>query len=605
MPGRTASPAPVDPMADGNNPPKVRGSWRRMSLLDKLKPQFWDHEDAAAGHYKKLFDFRSVWYQAVTFTAVVVLLPLIFITLAEYSVTRKAAESEILLRTSRFVSNTRRTVSFFLEERRFALVFIVRDNSYDAIRDPDRLAAILENLKKGLGGFSDLGVIDARGRHQTYVGPHNLQGKDYSGQEWFQEVVEQGHYISDVFLGYRQIPHLVIAVKHDLPDGSFYVLRASVDLERFKRLLSQLEVMGGGSAIIINREGVLQTPCEPCNRDALERIPIEVPEFSPATQVFEEEVDGRPTIVGYAYLLDTPFILMAIKDKETLMQPWYTTRRQIIWFLGVSVTLVLVVVIWMATHLVNNIYTADRRRVMALHEVEYSNKMASIGRMAAGVAHEINNPLQIIYEKAGLIKDYFTYKPEYKDDPRLLGLVDAVLLSVERCGAITKRVLSFARHGESTLQPVKLKRLLEEVLGFVNKEAEYRSISVSLDVEDSIPEFDSDRGKLQQIFLNLINNAFSFIKEGGSLKVSARRVNDKRVSIFFADTGPGIPAKHLERVFEPFFTTRSAKGGTGLGLSITYNLVQELGGKIEAESELGQGSTFIVTLPLKPGKKEA
>jgi signal transduction histidine kinase len=242
---------------------------------------------------------------------------------------------------------------------------------------------------------------------------------------------------------------------------------------------------------------------------------------------------------------------------------------------------------------------------MALHEVEYSNKMASIGRMAAGVAHEINNPLQIIYEKAGLIKDYFTYKAEYKDDPRLLGLVDAVLLSVERCGAITKRVLSFARQGESTLQPVKLKRLLQEVLGFVNKEAEYRSITVTLDVDDSIPEFDSDRGKLQQVFLNLINNAFSFIKEGGSLTVSARRTDDNQAVVSFADTGPGIPAKNLERVFEPFFTTRSTKGGTGLGLSITYNLVHEVGGKIEAESELGKGSTFIVTLPLKPRKKEA
>lgn len=574
-----------------------------MSVFDKLKPPFWEHEDAAAGHYKRLFDFRGIWYQAVVFTAAVVLLPLIFITLADYSVTRKSAESDILLRTSRFVSNTRRTVSFFLEERRFALVFIVRDNSYEEISGTVRLGAILDNLRKGLGGFSDLGVIDASGLQHTYVGPHNLEGKDYSGQEWFKQVIEQGHYVSDVFMGYRRIPHLVIAVKHEREDGSFYVLRASVDLERFKRLLSQLEVMGGGSAIIINRDGVLQTPCEPCDRDPLEKIPFPAPAYSTHTQVFEAEVGGKTMVVGYAYLLDTPFILMAIKDKDALMQPWYGTRRQIIGFLGLSVTLVLVVVIGMATYLVNNIYTADRRRVMALHEVEYSNKMASIGRMAAGVAHEINNPLQIIYEKAGLIKDFFTYKPEYKEDPRLLGLVDAVISSVERCGAITKRVLSFARHGESTLAPVKLERLLEEVLGFVNKEAEYRSITVTLEVDADVPEFDSDRGKLQQIFLNLINNAFSFIKESGSLTVTAKRKNSDWVAVSFADTGPGIPAKNLERVFEPFFTTRSTKGGTGLGLSITYNLVQELGGKIEAESELGKGATFTITLPLKPGKK--
>ncbi len=576
-----------------------------MSLLHKLKPPFWDHEDVAAGHYKRLFDFRGIWYQAVWFTAAVVLLPLIFITLADYSVTKKSAESEILLRTSRFVSNTRRTVSFFLEERRFALIFIVRDNRYEDLQDPERLAGILENLRKGLGGFSDLGVIDASGRQRTYVGPHQLEGKDYSGQEWFREVVEQGHYISDVFMGYRQVPHLVIAVKHDLPDGSFYVLRASVDLERFKRLLSQLEVMGGGSAVIINREGVLQTPCAPCGLDALETIPFAVPDYSAHTRVLEKEVLGKTMVIGYAYLLDTPFILMAIKDKESLMQPWYSTRRQIIGFLGVSVTLVLVVIIGMATRLVNNIYTADRRRVMALHEVEYSNKMASIGRMAAGVAHEINNPLAIIYEKAGLIQDYFTYKPEYKEDKRLLALVDSVLLSVERCGAITKRVLSFARQQEANIESVRLQRLLEEVLGFVNKEAEYRSITVQLDVDVDVPEFRTDRGKLQQIFLNLINNAFSFLQEGGSLTVTAGRRDKHWVVISFTDTGPGIPEKNLERVFEPFFTTRSTQGGTGLGLSITYNLVQELGGKIEATSELGKGATFSVTLPINPGKKEA
>ncbi len=576
-----------------------------MSFFDRIKPRFWDHEDAAAGHYARLFDFRRIWYQAVIFVSVVVLLPLIFITFADYAVTRKATESEIILRTSRFVSNTRRTVTFFLEERRFALEFIVRDNTLASLRNPERLSTILENLKKGLGGFADLGVIDAQGLQQTYVGPHSLEGKNYSGQEWFREVAERGHYISDVFLGYRRTPHFVIAVKHDLPSGSFFVLRASVDLERFNLLLHQLQVMGSGAAIIINREGILQTPCLDCGWEVLEKIDFEVPRFSEKTQVFQKDrPDDGPLLVGYAYILDTPFILMVIKDKEELMHSWYQTRRKIIGFLGLSITFILVVIIGMATYLVNNIYTADRRRVMALHEVEYANKMASIGRMAAGVAHEINNPLQIIYEKAGLIKDFFTYKPEYKEDPRLLGLVDSVLHSVERCGTITKRVLSFARHQESALGRVKLRPIIEEVLGFVQKEAEYRSISVTLEVADEMPEIESDRGKLQQIFLNLVNNAFSFIKEGGSLTVAVRPKNDRWVSVSFSDDGQGIPKKNLERIFEPFFTTRSTKGGTGLGLSITYNLVQELGGKIKADSELGKGSTFTVTLPVNPEGKE-
>jgi signal transduction histidine kinase len=236
--------------------------------------------------------------------------------------------------------------------------------------------------------------------------------------------------------------------------------------------------------------------------------------------------------------------------------------------------------------------------------MEYSDKMASIGRLAAGVAHEINNPLAIINEKAGLIHDMFVLKKQYAGDQKLIGLVESVQSSVERCGAVTRRLLSFARHMDVEVQPIQFKELIEEVLGFLGKEAEYRGIKVNVGVWDQIPTVKSDRGKLQQILLNLFNNAFAAMADGGHLDIKVYRRSAESLSVKVSDDGCGIRKADLKRIFEPFFSTKKTKGGTGLGLSITYGLVRELGGDINVESEVGKGTTFTITLPLEAKQRK-
>ena len=573
-------------------------------MLERLKPKFWDHKKIDGSPYKHLFNFRLMWAVAVAFTSIVTLAPLISITLIDYGVTQNSIMSENLLRTSRLVSNTRRAVSFFLTERKSALDFVVRDNTYVDLNDPKLLGGLLTNLKDGFGGFVDLGVIGPTGIQTNYVGPYELEGIDYSAQEWYKEVLDRGVYISDVFLGFRHVPHLVIAIKHAMPSGAVYVLRATLDTEWFNDLLSKLELSGQGDAFIINRDGVLQTPSRNHGK-VLERAKLTVPEHSQVTKVYEEkEPNGEPLIIGYAYIADTPFILMIVKSKRELMKPWYMTRLQLIGFLVGSITIILFVIVALFTFLVNRVYVADQRRVMTLHEMEYANKMASLGRLAAGVAHEINNPLAVINEKAGLVKDLFTFNVGYTRDERLIGLVDSLISSVERCGRITKRLLNFARHIDVSIQPIDLEEVIHDVLGFLGKEAEYRSIGITVSVEKDLPKFESDRGKLQQIFLNIINNAFAALRDGGRLEIMAVREGRDSISIRFKDNGVGIPEEHLQRIFEPFFSTKTREGGTGLGLSITYGLVQELGGHIDVESEVDKGTTFIITLPLTIAKKE-
>jgi signal transduction histidine kinase len=157
---------------------------------------------------------------------------------------------------------------------------------------------------------------------------------------------------------------------------------------------------------------------------------------------------------------------------------------------------------------------------------------------------------------------------------------------------------------DSSVEPVDIQTVISDVVGFLGKEAQYRNITINVDVPSDLPQFESDRGKLQQILLNLINNAFAAQTDGGSLSISVFRADDKSILIRVKDTGCGIPDKDLKRIFEPFFSTKTNTGGTGLGLSITYSLIQELGGAIDVISEVGVGTEFAIMLPLTPPAKK-
>jgi two-component system, NtrC family, sensor kinase len=575
-----------------------------MAIWKKIWGCFRDKQEPIRAASTYQFNYRRIWKLTVLLTGGVSLIPLIFITAVNYGAMRHAIESEIVFRTTRVVSNTWHSISFFLNERRSALDFIVHENTFDTLNDLKTLSRILENLKISFGGgFVDIGVVDASGHQENYVGPYNLEGKDYGGQRWFQQVLDSGMYISDVFLGYRRVPHLVIAVKGESDAGVPYVLRTAVSTAPFEALLSKMEIAGMGDVFIINHEGVLQTPSR-YHGDVFEKISFSVPQELQRTEVFEKKnATGEEFLIGYRYIDGTPFILMVVKNKKECIMAWSRTGLKLILFLLVSVTVILTVILGTSTYLVRKIKIVDEKRSASLHQVEYANKMASIGRLAASVAHEINNPLAIINEKAGLIKDLFTFGGKYAEDAKLMGLVNAILASVKRAGTITRRLLNFSRNLQASVEPIHLREAITEVLGFLGKEAELRGIEIRVDVAEDIPVLETDRGKLQQILLNIVNNAFAAIQGEGHIDIQARLDKTNRVAITIADDGCGIAREDLTRIYEPFFSTKTGQGGTGLGLSITYGLVQEIGGTIQAESNVGKGTQFTIIIPIRLEKQ--
>lgn len=567
-------------------------------LLAQIKPRFWESQPRTI-YFPILYNYRRIWIISIILLIMVALVPVNVFGIISYRRAREAFKTETNLRTVRLTSNARRTLSYFLEERLDVLRFIVHREELKNLKNEKYLAKVLVHLQEGFGGYVDLGVIDNTGKQIAYVGPYELGGKDYSYHKWFKECKENGAHISDVFLGYRNVWHLIVAIKSPGPDDHFYILRATLDMKRINNILSSMELGVTSEAFLCTREGLLQTPSKYYGK-MREIISLPVPEFSLHSQILETKDDqGKELIIGYAYIDNSPFILMLIKRTKDIMQNWYTLRSEMILLMLGSTIIILLVIIGVSAYMVNRVYDADQTRIQIMHDIENTNRFASIGRLATGVAHEINNPLAVINENAGLIQDLFTITKEFRGNPRLLELLDAVLESVDRCGEITKQLLGFARQFESKPQPIQLNLIIEEVLNFLRKEATYRNIDIDVNIPQDLPVIFSDHGSLQQIFLNLINNSFQGMEDGGHIEIWADRKNEGHVIIHFYDNGCGISPNDQEKIFEPFFTTKAMNSGTGLGLYITYGLVHKLQGEISLQSEVSEGTIFCITLPIK------
>ncbi len=543
--------------------------------------------------------YRKIWLTAVIVTGTVALTPLIISTIVNYTQSRNAVENDVKERVRHMVRQTRRNLEHFLTQRRAALTLVSKNRTAEELSDPEQLAVLFDNLKDVLGGIVDLGYVGPDGQQIAYIGPYDLLNKDYSDSDWFHQVQLRGQHISDVELGYREFPHCAIAVAHERKGSQSYCLRTTIDIDFFSQQLLSLGLESPSEAFIINHEGILQTPSLGFG-ELLAQCLLPVPDYSEQWEIMEHfDDDGDRWIIGYAYVRESPFIFMVVKHPQVYMKNWLTLRKNLWIFLLCSMIAIMLIVTLTSYYMVRKIRQADIHSAQISHDIQYTNKMASIGRLAAGVAHEINNPLAIINEKAGMLKDLTVAEGFVPDRETTLKLTESVLAAVERCSRITRRLLGFAKHMDVSVETIELGPFVKEVVGFLEHEALYRKIRTDIRVEPDVPSIQSDRGQLQQVFVNILNNSLNALTAGerpGFIRICLKKNSAETVSITVADNGPGIPEHLLKNIFEPFFTTHSE--GTGLGLSITYGIVEKLGGKIEVESEMGKGTAFKVILPI-------
>jgi two-component system NtrC family sensor kinase len=229
-----------------------------------------------------------------------------------------------------------------------------------------------------------------------------------------------------------------------------------------------------------------------------------------------------------------------------------------------------------------------------------AQKLAVIGELSAGIAHEINNPLAIIRQEAELMQIRLK-QLEKRDLAEITELDDSVrqiIQEVDRCAAITRNLLDFARKRDPVIQVVEVNRIIEDMTMLVEKEARHKNIRLVRNYDQELPLIYSDAPLLRQVILNLLINATHAIGHDGCLTITTRRRGLEAVDLIFSDTGCGISEENLQKIFDPFFTTKPPGEGTGLGLSICYGIILRLGGHIAVASQIGQGTTFTITLPL-------
>ena len=237
-------------------------------------------------------------------------------------------------------------------------------------------------------------------------------------------------------------------------------------------------------------------------------------------------------------------------------------------------------------------YMAETLRATE-NELLHKENLASMGQLAAGVAHELNNPLSTI-----LLYSDVMYKDAPEGDQRREDL-KMIMDEAQRCKIIVANLLNFARQQEILAQETDLEALVNEVIIKVNHRHRFDKVQIIREFSPDLPHIQADPAQLQQVFINLLNNAADAMESGGTIKISAARLDEKMVEIRVADTGSGIPPENLDKLFTPFFTTKPAGKGTGLGLSIVYGIIKMHYGQIHAQSQIGQGTTIVITLPVR------
>ncbi|EPR37451.1 integral membrane sensor signal transduction histidine kinase [Desulfovibrio sp. X2] len=528
--------------------------------------------------------------------SVVPLLAMTMINLQQYHAT---LDREVQAPLRAMLNKTKNSFELFLAERTSTVSFIAAAYSFQDLANDRNLNRIFQVMKDKFEGFVDLGLIGSGGVQVTYAGPYSLKGRDYTDQPWFNEVQFKGRYISDIFLGFRKFPHFIVAVQHLADDGTSWVLRATIDTGQFDRLIASMGLEPEADAFLVNRSGVLQTVSKFYGK-VLDPLPFDMPPQSlePTVRTMTDP-SGRSLFLAYVYIPDTDYVLMVVKPRSDIMRTWHSLRTDMAVVFVIGVILILAVAYRITASLVERLRESDERRELAFRQVEHSQKLSSIGRLAAGVAHEVNNPLAIINEKAGLMQDILAMRKDYPDRERFLGLIDAIIKAVGRCRTITHRMLGFARQMDVAIETLDVNEIIRETASFLEREASYRNVVLGLHLGENLPHIASDRGQLQQVFLNILNNAFAAVNEGGAISVTTWEKDIETVGVSIKDDGCGMSEETQRHIFEPFFTTKKGSG-TGLGLSITYGIVKRLGGDISVLSKVGQGTTFTLFLPKTP-----
>jgi two-component system NtrC family sensor kinase len=549
--------------------------------------------------------YRKLRRDFILVTLLVAVLPLAVLGGLIYKQFADAFDSRAMGQAAALARSQRSAVEVFLGKREAILATVARTIPYDELADHERLTAIFEAInRQGNGlGFVDLGLIDAAGRYQAYVGPYDMKHVNHAREAWFGAAMRNGRHTSDVFRGPNDFPQLVIAVRSHVR-GQGFILRATVAFEAFNRLVAMGRAAPGGDAFIVSADGIYQT--RPGSGEAvLDRAAIDLTPFD--RQAIRTVRWPHKTVTRFAagaWLQEGRWLLVVVQTRGSDTGGLIRLRNIELMIVAAGILGVLLIAVGGTQLSVRRLEAADRKLGALNARLIHRDKLAALGKMAAGIAHEINNPLAVIGEQAGWMRDLLA-------DEKALAranldeygqCLDKIEAQIARSRKVTHSMLEFVRRMAPRREKIDVGEVLQQTVALMQHQARLQDIDILVDLPPDLPALDSDRSRLQQVLFNLLTNAIDAIGTGGTIRLSAAQ-DDQTMVIQVHDDGQGVPAHLQSRIFDPFFTTKETGQGTGLGLSICHRIVEQLSGRITFDSQPEAGTTFRIELPIAaPGE---
>jgi len=558
-------------------------------------------------------NYRKLWWQHCLAIIGFAVIPLLFVNFSLYKLFDRIYTEKVIESLRSDAENRRDTVDLFFRERLAQLYTIANTNTFQQMTDEGYLNRIFEVMHAKSDSYIDISVIDGEGRHLAYVGPYyeTLKQVNYKNEHWFHEAQANSLYISDIFMGFRKVPHFIIAVMVREKNTS-WLLRVTINLKNIDDIVQKAWIGQSGDAFIVNRINMLQTRPRfggnffdvPAAPEYGSKSPQShnYPDYSSVVTTKLERMthNGMDAFFAAIPIHSTKWILVIKENPDEILSPLEQGRYWMLLLTAAGLVIIATGSALFTNALINRIKETDRENAVNSDMLLQANKMIALSKMAAGIAHEVNNPLASIAEKAGWMKDLLAEEDiagsanftEFNES------VDKIEQHVARARKIILNLLGFARRMEPAKEKIDINKLLDETTGFLENEARYVNIQINKEYGDNVPVITSDLSQIQQVVLNLLNNAIDAIGHDGAVTVSSRyHEKADEVEISVADTGKGIAESDLDKIFDPFFTTKEVGKGTGLGLSISYSIIEKLGGKMKVQSKVGKGTVFTILLP--------
>ncbi len=544
-----------------------------------------------------IFYYRQMRNRIVAALLVVSFFPLLLIGAATYHYAASALQRRTLDYLKEKLLSHKKVIDQFLSERLMDVRLLADTSPIDRLLLPGALEEAFRALEASTASYVDLGVISEEGKHLAYVGPYDLLSKKYRGTAWFAEVMERGAYISDVFLGFRGVPHFVVAVTK-VAHGKTYILRATIDAQHFDRIVSEVvdASVKKGDAFVVNREGVFQSSPRRGGRCMGQSEYKEIAHFE-GVQVTEGPVE----LCAMVWLEQVPWLCVVKLDKKEVFSPLWRLRLTTMVVFVLGGVLIVCTVLMTTKYLVARL-EIKRRDILQLDtRLLQTSSMASSVPLVAGLIKELNEHLSSIDTAAGWIQDLLQGEIVDKSHgiQEIRDSASRIRTEVKRGRRVTDRIVTLTRPTVPIIKEVQVNEVLDDVVALLERDIKERGIKILREYDDHLPLIRSDPAQLRQAFQHILVYSVASLGEQGSGRITLSTTRSYGgVTAKVSDNGPGIPREELERLFDTYTDALAGPMLSGrLALSLTTGILERLGGRLAIQSEPGSGTSFIVELP--------